>query len=86
MAYYEIAEFLLKKTSARPEVGIICGSGLSGLANTLDNKETIPYEDIPGFPKTSVQGHKGELVFGKIGSVSCVCLRGRFHFYEGRFP
>lgn len=83
MAYYQAAEYLLQRTGCHPEVGIICGSGLSGLSDTLSNRQSIPYTDIPGFPQTSVQGHVGEMVFGQLGGISSVCLRGRFHFYEG---
>ncbi len=68
-----------------PSVGIICGSGLSGLSKTLTNVITIQYKSIPGFPaETTVAGHKGEIVFGLLnGNVSAMCFRGRFHSYEG---
>lgn len=68
---------------SEPEVLIICGSGLSGLSSRLSRPTTINYEDIPGFPAATVPGHAGELVFGKLGGLTCVCMRGRFHFYEG---
>jgi len=68
---------------AKPSVGVICGSGLSGLVNCLENKIVIKYEDIPGFPSTTVAGHTGELVFGQVGKVDVVCMKGRFHSYEG---
>ena len=80
--YDNIASFLLEKTSKRPQVGIICGSGLSGLSKSLTRSETFNYEDIPGFPKATVAGHTGELVFGEMGGIECVCMRGRFHYYE----
>jgi len=68
-----------------PVVGIICGSGLSGLSKALSEPLTIPYREIPGFPsKCTVAGHTGEIVFGNLGGgVATVCLRGRFHSYEG---
>mmetsp|Transcript_61532 Transcript_61532/g.91489 ORF Transcript_61532/g.91489 Transcript_61532/m.91489 type:complete len:390 (+) Transcript_61532:139-1308(+) len=67
-----------------PVLGIICGSGLSGLSSALTNTTMIPYESIPGFPKKcTVMGHKGEIVFGLLSGVPCVCFRGRFHWYEG---
>jgi purine-nucleoside phosphorylase len=68
-----------------PTVGIICGSGLSGLSNTLSNPITINYGSIPGFPShTTVAGHKGEIVFGLIDNkIPAICFRGRFHSYEG---
>lgn len=83
---YEIAAaYLLSrvKNADLPEVGIICGSGLSGLSNNIENPQTIVYEDIPGFPAATVAGHTGELVFGTMGGLRVVCMRGRFHFYEG---
>ena len=68
-----------------PDVGIICGSGLSGLSEALEGETvTIKYGDIPGFPKhCTVVGHKGEVVFGMLSNVYTMCFRGRFHSYEG---
>ena len=68
-----------------PLIGIICGSGLSGLSKAMDSPTlTIAYQDIPGFPKQcGVQGHVGEIVFGNLGGVPTMCFRGRFHSYEG---
>jgi purine-nucleoside phosphorylase len=84
MCEYEIAaNYLLSKTKYRPKIGIICGSGLSGLSDSLQNSVTINYDDIPNFPTATVAGHAGELVFGEIDEIACVCMRGRFHFYEG---
>ena len=81
---YEVAaEYILRSVGKNPEVGIICGSGLSGLSKVIQDPITVPYDDIPGFPKATVAGHVGELVFGTMNGVSVVCLRGRFHFYEG---
>lgn len=64
---------------------MVCGSGLGGLSSILSNPVTVQYKEIPGFPSTTVQGHKGELVFGTVGAskTQVVCLRGRFHSYEG---
>lgn len=81
--YETAAKFLLASTKFRPEIGIICGSGLSGLSKSLQNPETFEYSKIPGFPAATVPGHTGELVFGTIGGIQCVCMRGRFHYYEG---
>lgn len=81
--YEIVANFLKANTTYRPEVGIICGSGLSGLSKSLENSVTFKYEDIPGFPSATVPGHAGELVFGTIGGIQTVCMRGRFHYYEG---
>lgn len=80
-----LQELLKKEGMPRPSVGIICGSGLSGLASTLEGPTlTVKYGDIPGFPAhCTVAGHKGEVVFGTIGGVHAMCFRGRFHSYEG---
>ena len=82
--YERAADYLLKKVSCRPQIGIICGSGLAGLSSCIQDPTTVVYADIPGFPATGVQGHTGELVFGNIGGIEVVCMRGRFHYYEGR--
>lgn len=73
--YESIALYLASKTKYRPSVGIICGSGLSGLSNSLTQTETFHYHDIPGFPKATVPGHSGELVFGMIGGIETVCMK-----------
>lgn len=87
--YETAAAYLLKtlkaKNHALPVIGVICGSGLSGLSKCIDKSSslTVNYEDIPGFPLATVAGHMGELVFGTIGGIEIVCMRGRFHYYEG---
>uniref|UniRef100_A0A3Q3XMV2 Purine nucleoside phosphorylase n=1 Tax=Mola mola TaxID=94237 RepID=A0A3Q3XMV2_MOLML len=81
--YKETADWLLARTEQRPKVAIICGSGLGGLAELLSDKSAFNYKDIPHFPSSTVQGHVGQLVFGKLQGHECVCMRGRFHFYEG---
>ncbi|HCA21945.1 MAG TPA: purine-nucleoside phosphorylase [Lachnospiraceae bacterium] len=68
---------------ASPEIGLILGSGLGELADQITDKTVIPYGDIPGFPTSSVEGHKGCFVFGKLEGVSVVCMQGRVHYYEG---
>ncbi|XP_077452349.1 purine nucleoside phosphorylase 6 isoform X2 [Stigmatopora argus] len=77
------ADWLRNRTKQRPRVAIICGSGLGGLADLIDDKTIFPYEDIPGFPTSTVAGHAGQLVFGTLQGQACVCMQGRFHFYEG---
>ncbi|GLH00041.1 S-methyl-5'-thioadenosine phosphorylase [Gryllus bimaculatus] len=79
----EVANFLLSRTVVRPTVGIICGTGLGSLAEKLEDKAIFKYEDIPHFPVSSVEGHAGQLVFGRLEGVSVVCMQGRFHYYEG---
>ncbi|XP_062442829.1 purine nucleoside phosphorylase [Rhea pennata] len=81
--YKETADWLQAHTAQRPKTAIICGSGLGGLADVLDNKIVFPYEDIPHFPRSTVAGHAGRLVFGELNGHPCVCMQGRFHFYEG---
>ena len=80
-----IAAFLRTKLpeDAAPQLMIICGSGLGGLADTIDDPVVIPYREIEGFPGTLVVGHKGELVFGKLSGMDVMCMNGRFHSYEG---
>ncbi len=79
----ETVQFLKDKTNFTPEFGIILGSGLGTFTQDIDIEFTIPYSEIPNFPVSTVQGHKGALVFGKIGNKSVVAMQGRFHFYEG---
>lgn len=79
----ETAEWLQNQTKIRPVLAIICGSGLGGLADRLEESVTFNYEDIPRFPTSTVSGHAGKLVFGKLMGHDCVCMQGRFHFYEG---
>ncbi|XP_029985503.1 uncharacterized protein LOC115415963 [Sphaeramia orbicularis] len=81
--YKETADWLLAQTELRPRVAIICGSGLGGLADLLTDKVVFPYKSIPRFPVSTVPGHAGQLVFGKLQGRECVCMQGRFHFYEG---
>lgn len=78
-----IADFLFEKTKQRPTIGIICGSGLGGLADMITEREMFPYTKIPGFPVSTVAGHAGRLVFGKLKGKTVVCMQGRFHPYEG---
>lgn len=66
-----------------PRVALVLGSGLSALADTLENAVTVPYAEIPGFPPSTVMGHRGELAFGTLAGQPVAVMRGRFHFYEG---
>lgn len=66
-----------------PKVGIVLGSGLGQLAERIIDPIYLPYDQIEGFPQSTVQGHAGRFVFGKLGGVEVVCMQGRFHFYEG---
>jgi len=77
------ADFLLSRTKHIPEIGIICGSGLGGLVDMLDDVEAFDYGSIPNFPISTAPGHAGRLVFGILGGKTCVCMQGRVHMYEG---
>ncbi|KAK1887935.1 Purine nucleoside phosphorylase, partial [Dissostichus eleginoides] len=81
--YKETADWLLAHTEQRPKVAIICGSGMGGLGELLGDRNVFQYKDIPHFPTSTVPGHAGQLVFGKLQGRECVCMQGRFHFYEG---
>lgn len=69
-----------------PKVGIILGSGLGDFADRFEGKVAIPYKEIPHFPSSSVPGHAGRLVLGKVGGVDAVAMQGRVHYYEGYQP
>jgi purine-nucleoside phosphorylase len=66
-----------------PEIGLILGSGLGVLADELEESVVMPYKSIPHFPVSTVAGHKGQLVFGKLSGKYVICMQGRFHYYEG---
>ncbi|MEJ7768851.1 MAG: purine-nucleoside phosphorylase [Chitinophagaceae bacterium] len=67
----------------RPDVGIVLGSGLSNLVDEIDIEKEIDYHNIPYFPQSTVLGHSGKLIFGRLGGKTVVAMSGRFHFYEG---
>lgn len=71
------------RSAITPRVALILGSGLSALADELDNAVIVPYADIPGFPQSTVVGHRGELAIGMLAGQPVAVMRGRFHFYEG---
>jgi purine-nucleoside phosphorylase len=77
------AEFLKKQIKTKPEIGLILGSGLGVLADEIQSAVRIPYEQIPNFPISTVEGHAGQLVFGMLNNVQVVAMQGRFHYYEG---
>lgn len=77
------AEWLLSHTKHRPQVAVICGSGLGGLTDKLTQTQIFDYSEIPNFPQSTVQGHAGRLVFGFLNGRACVMMQGRFHLYEG---
>ena len=80
----ETKEFLESKLAGvKPEVAIIVGSGLGGIANGLTKPVTIPYSEIPHFPKSTVPGHAGQMICGELAGKRVLVLSGRFHLYEG---
>jgi purine-nucleoside phosphorylase len=82
----EAAQFIEQKLNAKPEIGLILGSGLGVLGEHIENAIVIPYEQIPHFPVSTVEGHAGELMIGTISGRQVVLMRGRFHMYEGYGP
>jgi len=79
----EAVDFVKRKTSFSPDTGIILGTGLDKLAEKIEKRVVIPYEEIPHFPVSTLEAHPGNLVIGKIGGRTVVAMQGRFHLYEG---
>ncbi len=79
----ETVSYLKNKGITAPDYGIILGTGLGNLVEKIEADLVIPYEKIPNFPVSTVAGHSGELIFGKIGNKKVIAMRGRFHYYEG---
>lgn len=75
--------YIREKTDATPSMGLILGSGLGDFANQLDAATTIPFSEIPGFPRPTVEGHAGHLVIGRYQGRMVLILNGRVHYYEG---
>ena len=72
-----------EKYSDRPKIGLILGTGLSGLSEQIDQQAILPYEEIPHFPHSTVESHTGQLVCGKLAGHNIIAMEGRFHYYEG---
>ncbi len=79
----ETVSYIQSVTNFTPEYGVILGSGLGSFTDDIQIEFTLPYSSIPNFPISTVQGHKGALVFGTVGSKKVVAMQGRFHYYEG---
>ncbi len=79
----ESADYVKSRMNQNPTIGIILGSGLGSLVDIMEDKTVIPYADIPGFPRSHVAGHAGNLVIGRIGTETIAAMQGRFHYYEG---
>jgi purine-nucleoside phosphorylase len=82
----EAVDFIRTKYAGKPRVGVVLGSGLGNLSKEIKVEKEIAYTEIPHFPVSTVEGHHGKLVFGKLGGRNVVVLSGRFHYYEGYSP
>ena len=79
----ESADYIRSHTAARPKIAVVLGSGLGNLTAAFTETEELPYRDIPHFPVSTVAGHRGALLTGRLGQREVYALEGRFHFYEG---
>ncbi len=79
----ETAAFLAGKVNEMPKTAIILGTGLGTLVDFMEDKQYIPYAEIPNFPISTVEGHSGNLIFGTLGGKRVIAMQGRFHYYEG---
>ncbi|GAB6098988.1 purine-nucleoside phosphorylase [Halanaerocella petrolearia] len=79
----ESADYIKKNSEVEPEIALILGSGLGILADEIEDKVEIPYDEIPNFPVSTVEGHAGQLVLGTLEDTKVVAMQGRFHYYEG---
>lgn len=79
----QTADYIRSQVSEVPQTAIILGTGLGALVDHIDDKKYIPYTQIPNFPISTVEGHSGNLIFGKLGDKPVMAMQGRFHYYEG---
>ena len=79
----ETASFIKAKMHTVPETAVILGSGLGKLVDELTDTYVIDYKEIPNFPVSTVEGHSGRLIFGRLGGKDIMAMQGRFHYYEG---
>lgn len=79
----QTAAWIKNHTTMRPQTAIVLGTGLGRLAAEIETVDEFPYKDIPNFPVSTVEGHSGKLIFGRLGEKNVMALQGRFHFYEG---
>jgi purine-nucleoside phosphorylase len=82
----QTADFIRKLFPLQPSIGIVLGSGIGNLSGEIDIEFQIDYSEIPDFPVSTVKGHKGQLIFGKLEGKRIVAMAGRFHYYEGYNP
>ena len=79
----ETASWLKQRMNTSPKTAIVLGTGLGQLASEITDTYEFPYNEIPNFPVSTVEGHAGKLIFGKLGGVDILAMQGRFHYYEG---
>lgn len=79
----QTVEFLRSKVCEMPDTAVILGTGLGSLVDFMTDKQYIAYKDIPNFPVSTVEGHSGNLIFGRLGGKPVIAMQGRFHYYEG---
>ncbi|WIV10975.1 purine-nucleoside phosphorylase [Proteiniborus sp. MB09-C3] len=79
----ETTQYLINRLNVKPDIGIILGSGLGSLADEISDATIIKYNEVPNFPTSTVQGHKGQLVVGTLEGKRVIAMQGRFHYYEG---
>ena len=79
----QTADYIRSKVTDLPKTAIILGTGLGALVDHIEDKQYIPYTEIPNFPVSTVEGHSGNLIFGRLGNKRIMAMQGRFHFYEG---
>lgn len=79
----QAVEYIKTKITCCPEIGVILGSGLGDIADNIENKVVVKYSEVPNLPVSTVKGHAGQFVFGKLKGKNVVMMQGRFHFYEG---
>ena len=82
-AIQQTADWIRQHTAMRPATAIVLGTGLGRLSEEIEVVDAFPYNDIPNFPVSTVEGHSGRLIFGRLGGKDVMALQGRFHFYEG---
>jgi xanthosine phosphorylase len=83
MSYRDAARLLVERAGFEPRVGVVLGSGLGSVAESVSGPVEVPYEELPGFPRPTVEGHGGRVVLGRVGEVPVAVLQGRAHLYEG---
>lgn len=82
----ETTSFIQNLSASKPVIGVVLGSGLGNFTEGMKVEKEIPYESIPHFPVSTVEGHSGKLIFGEMGGKQVVAMAGRFHYYEGYTP